>query len=106
MTTPGALELTVTQQSPVTLDAALHCDAGELLALVGPSGAGKTTLLRMIAGLARPRSGSIRCNDELWFDSSRGLHLPPQQRKVGFVFQQYALFPHCLLYTSPSPRDS
>jgi molybdate transport system ATP-binding protein len=64
----------------------------ETLAVVGPSGAGKTTLLRAIAGLARPSEGTIRLGDEIWFDGSRDL--PPEQRSVGLVFQDYALFPH------------
>jgi ABC-type sulfate/molybdate transport systems ATPase subunit len=62
------------------------------LAVVGPSGAGKTTLLRAIAGLARPSQGSIRLGKETWFDSATDL--PPEQRSVGLVFQDYALFPH------------
>jgi molybdate transport system ATP-binding protein len=63
-------------------------------ALLGPSGSGKSTVLRMIAGLERPLEGSIRCGDELWFDAGRRIHLPPQRRRVGFVFQDYALFAH------------
>ncbi len=62
--------------------------------LFGPSGSGKTTLLRMLAGLERPDAGSIVFRDRTWFDSARGLHLPPQQRRAGFLFQDYALFPH------------
>jgi molybdate transport system ATP-binding protein len=64
----------------------------ETLAVVGPSGAGKTTLLRAIAGLARPSAGTIRLGDEIWFDGRTDL--PPEQRSVGLVFQDYALFPH------------
>ncbi len=66
----------------------------ETVALVGPSGAGKTSLLRGIAGLARPARGTIACADETWFDSERGIDRPPEERSVGFVFQEYALFPH------------
>lgn len=90
----AALELKVRQDFPVALNATLHCNAGELLALVGPSGAGKTTLLRMIAGLTRPSEGVITCNGQTWLDTSANTSLTPQQRKVGYVFQQYALFPH------------
>ena len=65
----------------------------EPLALVGPSGAGKTTLLHAIAGLVRPERGRIEAG-ETWFDSARGIDLPPERRSVGLVFQDYALFPH------------
>ncbi len=76
------------------LNAELSCNAGELLALVGPSGAGKTTLLKMIAGLAHPPAGSIVCGGDVWLNTDKDIRLPPQRRQVGFVFQQYALFPH------------
>jgi molybdenum ABC transporter ATP-binding protein len=66
----------------------------ETVALVGPSGAGKTTVLRAVAGLARPARGRIECDGEIWFDSERRLDLRPEQRSVGLVFQEYALFPH------------
>jgi molybdate transport system ATP-binding protein len=62
--------------------------------LFGPSGAGKTTLLRLIAGLERPDDGSILLGDCVWFDAKRGIMLPPQRRRAGFLFQDYALFPH------------
>jgi molybdate transport system ATP-binding protein len=67
---------------------------GEVLGLTGVSGAGKTTLLRLIAGLTQPASGKIVMNGEVWFDSAAGIQLPPQKRKIGFVFQEYALFPN------------
>jgi molybdate transport system ATP-binding protein len=63
-------------------------------ALAGPSGAGKTALLRAIAGLESPAGGHIGFSDETWFDSERGIDLPPERRNVGLVFQDYALFPH------------
>ena len=66
----------------------------ETVALVGPSGAGKTSLLRAIAGLVRPRSGTISCGDQVWFDAARNTDRRPEERSVGFVFQEYALFPH------------
>ena len=66
----------------------------ETLALVGPSGAGKTSVLRTIAGLARPSRGTILCEDETWFDSEQRVDRRPEQRSVGYVFQEYALFPH------------
>ncbi len=64
------------------------------VALVGPSGAGKSTVLNAIAGLVRPSGGSIRCGEETWFDAAEGVCLPPEQRSLGLVFQDYALFPH------------
>jgi molybdate transport system ATP-binding protein len=75
------------------LELALELRA-ETLALVGPSGAGKTTLLRAIAGLARPERGRIECAGATWFDAARGVDVPPERRAVGFLPQDYALFPH------------
>ncbi|MFD0795666.1 ATP-binding cassette domain-containing protein [Mucilaginibacter litoreus] len=62
--------------------------------ITGPSGAGKTTLLKMIAGLIVPDTGSISFNNVSWFNSSLKINLSPQQRHIGFVFQDYALFPN------------
>src|SRR5947209_6238518 len=64
------------------------------LAIAGPSGAGKTTLLRLIAGLLQPTAGWIRCDGTTWFDAERGLDVPAERRPCGYVFQDYALFPH------------
>ncbi|HSK30642.1 MAG TPA: ATP-binding cassette domain-containing protein [Candidatus Limnocylindria bacterium] len=69
-------------------------DHNHVTVLFGPSGAGKTTILRSLAGLERPNSGSIRFADEVWFDAEARLMLPPQKRAIGYVFQDYALFPH------------
>jgi molybdate transport system ATP-binding protein len=76
--------------------ATLTCplDAFSITVLFGPSGSGKTTVLRCLAGLERPEEGSIRFADETWFDAARGIFLPPQQRGIGYLFQDYALFPH------------
>lgn len=71
----------------------LTINDGEFLTLFGPSGAGKTTLMRMIAGLEIPNSGVIEVDGEVWFDSAKKINLPPQRRSIGFVFQDYALFP-------------
>jgi molybdate transport system ATP-binding protein len=76
-------------------DVELALDVGaETLALVGPSGAGKTSVLRAVSGLMRPARGTIACGDETWFDSERGVDVRPEDRSVGYVFQEYALFPH------------
>jgi molybdate transport system ATP-binding protein len=64
------------------------------VALVGPSGAGKTTVLRAIAGLMLPERGRIALGNRPWLDTDLGLDLPPERRRVGLVFQEYALFPH------------
>jgi molybdate transport system ATP-binding protein len=76
-------------------DVGLALDVGrETVALVGPSGAGKTTVLRAIAGLVRPARGRVECDGETWFDSERRVDRRPEERSVGLVFQDYALFPH------------
>jgi molybdate transport system ATP-binding protein len=82
------------QRAPIPLEATLECAPGELLALVGPSGSGKSTILRCIAGLHSTAEGAIRCNDATWFDAAAGENQPTQARRIGFVFQNYALFPH------------
>ncbi len=78
----------------VDADVCIPLDQSPVTILFGPSGSGKTTLLRMLAGLDRPDAGTIRFRGSDWFDSSRGFHLPPQQRRAAFLFQDYALFPH------------
>jgi molybdate transport system ATP-binding protein len=90
----GGLWLRLKAERPILLDAELSCRPGEVLALVGPSGSGKTTLLRAIAGLYRPVWGKITCGSTVFLDTERGINLPPQARRVGMVFQDYALFPH------------
>lgn len=92
--TERGLWVHLTQASPIPLAAALCCAPGEVLALVGPSGSGKSTILRCIAGLYRAREGRIVCNGAAWDDTARRVHLRPHQRRVGLVFQHYALFPH------------
>jgi molybdate transport system ATP-binding protein len=78
----------------LAVQVALGVGGGETLALAGPSGAGKTTILRLIAGLARPDRGRIVCDGEVWLDTAHGLSLAPERRSCGYVFQEYALFPH------------
>ncbi|GAB4038940.1 ATP-binding cassette domain-containing protein [Spirosoma jeollabukense] len=67
---------------------------GSLTAVVGPSGSGKTTLLRVLAGLETPPTGRIDIIGAIWFDTSQQINLPPQQRSIGYVFQDTALFPN------------
>ncbi len=66
--------------------------------LLGPSGCGKTTILRMIAGLETPTCGRITIGDQVVFDSDLGINVPPNKRKVGFLFQNYALWPNMTVY--------
>jgi len=83
-TTLGELELEV----------ALRVAPGDCLALAGPSGAGKSSVLRIVAGLLHPREGTVRCGPDTWLDTSRGVNVAPDHRRCGYVFQEYALFPH------------
>lgn len=66
----------------------------QILVLFGPSGCGKTTTLRCIAGLLKPNAGKIVFNDQVFYDSHANIFLAPQARRVGYMFQDYALFPH------------
>lgn len=79
-------------QQPAVAGVTLGLRAGDIGVLIGPSGCGKTTLLRAVAGLERCESGRIALGGELV--SGPGVHVPPEQRRVGMVFQDYALFPH------------
>ena len=72
----------------------LSIDDASFVTLLGPSGCGKTTTLRMIAGLETPTSGRIEIGDTVVFDSDLGINIPPNKRKVGFLFQNYALWPN------------
>ncbi len=72
----------------------LALGAGAIGVLIGPSGCGKTSLLRLVAGLERPDAGRITIEDEVLSDAVRRIHLAPERRRIGMVFQDYALFPH------------
>lgn len=84
----------VTGHGPFELDVDFEVSRDEIVTLFGHSGAGKTTILRIIAGLTAPDEGFIEVDGEVWFDSARGVHKPVQERHVGFVFQDYNLFPN------------
>ena len=96
----GKLSVQLNNTAPMPLNVQFDCAPGELVALVGPSGSGKTSMLRAIAGLLKTSSlqGNITAGNTVWFDKSAGskqyTNLSPQDRRVGLVFQNYALFPH------------
>ena len=94
----GALTLNFTRAFPggptVAVDLRIETTPPSVTVLFGPSGSGKTTVLRALAGLDPLTSGTIRFGNETWADAARAVHLPPQQRRIGFLFQDYALFPH------------
>ncbi|MHB8611730.1 MAG: ABC transporter ATP-binding protein [Candidatus Dormibacteraceae bacterium] len=79
---------------PLDLDMELTIDEGEVVALLGPNGAGKTTLLRAVAGLVPFNSGHVRLDGEILEDTATGRYVPTEKRPIGFVFQDYLLFPH------------
>jgi ABC-type Fe3+/spermidine/putrescine transport system ATPase subunit len=79
-------------------EVSLSVQQGEFVTLLGPSGCGKTTTLRCIAGLERPDGGEIRIEKEIVASAERGLHLPPEQRNIGMVFQSYAVWPHMTVF--------
>lgn len=83
-------------------DLNLVIEDNDFVTLLGPSGCGKTTTLRMIAGLETPTSGKISIGDRVVFDSTKGINVPPNKRKVGFLFQNYALWPNMTVYQNIS----
>ena len=83
-----------TANGPMNLTVNTKIQQGELVALFGTSGAGKTTLLRILSGLINPDKGVVKFGNAVWFDSEKRINLPPQQRNIGFMFQDYALFPN------------
>lgn len=80
----------------------LNIPNNSFITLLGPSGCGKTTILRMIAGLETPTEGRIKIGDTVVFDSNAGINVPPNKRKVGFLFQNYALWPNMTVYENIS----
>ena len=84
---------------------------GSLTALVGPSGSGKTTLLRLLAGLETPPQGRIVVGESVWLDTRQNINRPPQQRSIGYVFQDTALFPNMTVreniqYAAPADKPT
>ena len=82
----------------VVISANLSVQNNECIALYGPSGSGKTSILRMLAGLLPIEKGSIIHNQQTWVDTTASICLPIQKRSIGFLFQEYALFPHMSVY--------
>lgn len=78
----------------IDLSVDLKIEKGQFIAIHGPSGAGKTSILRMLSGLMHPDSGSIQVNNNTWLDTSKKINIAPQNRSIGMVFQEYALFPN------------
>lgn len=78
----------------ITADLIQPADEFSVTILFGPSGCGKTTVLRCLAGLERPETGTIEFRGDIWFDAAQRISRTPQQRDIGFLFQDYALFPH------------
>jgi len=79
---------------PAVDDVSFEVESGSILTLLGPSGCGKTTTLRMIAGLERPDAGEVQVGDRVVTSAAQGIHLPPDKRRMGMVFQSYAIWPH------------
>jgi len=96
MTSRLAFDLERRHAGGPTIRAALteELAPGQVLVLFGPSGSGKTTVMRCLAGIDRPDAGFIRFGGESWFDGAARIHVPPQRRRVGLLFQDHALFPH------------
>jgi molybdate transport system ATP-binding protein len=92
--TGAALHVRLRQEAPIPLDVEFTAGARDVLAIFGPSGSGKTTVLRAIAGLYRPSDARVGVAGEVWADTADGTDWPAHRRRVGLVFQDYALFPH------------
>jgi len=79
---------------PAVRDLSLQIEEQQFLTLLGPSGCGKTTTLRIIAGLEEPDSGEVIIQDQTFFSQEKAIFVPPEKRKLGLIFQSYALWPH------------
>ena len=87
-----------TQLNTFRLSLNLSAEQGQTTVLLGESGAGKSTVLRIVAGLLKPKQGHISLGNTVYFDSEQGIDVPPQERPFGYVFQDYALFPHLTVF--------
>jgi len=81
-------------ETAFTLDVKAALPIGKIIGIFGPSGAGKSSLLRLLSGLEKPNSGLIKIKNEVWSDTANRIFLPPQKRSVGYLFQNYSLFPN------------
>jgi molybdate transport system ATP-binding protein len=90
----------IRKQGDFLVDAAFNSPESGVTALFGPSGAGKTSLINMVAGLMRPDAGRISVNGLCLFDSKQGINLPPEKRRVGYVFQDGRLLPHLSVHAN------
>jgi len=98
-------------EGPGELQLRLELAAGSLTAVVGPSGSGKTTLLRLLAGRETPLTGEIRVDDDCWLDTQQRINRRPQERSVGYIFQDAALFPNLsvrenIRFVTPRGQDT
>lgn len=90
----SATKILHTARGPQRFDVTFEVKKNEILAISGPSGAGKTTILRILAGLTTVDSGHIEIDQETWLDTNQKICIPTRRRSIGFVFQDFALFPH------------
>ena len=90
------------RQGNFILDVSFSIEKSGITALFGPSGAGKTSIVDLVAGLSRPDAGRIAMNGKCLFDSAKGINVPPEKRRVGYVFQDARLFPHLSVRTNLS----
>ena len=96
MATEIVLNFQKTFVGRASVTAQLRCplDPPSVTILFGPSGSGKSTILRCLAGLEQPEEGTISVGDEMWFNATSHMTIPPQARRLGYMAQDYALFPH------------